>query len=98
MEEPKDKTQDKNDEDLKAIDVIKEEYAKKVEELEAKHKQELEEQEKRLEKKHAEQIRHLFLDGTPDTNKGVHKEDNNDDDKTFYERVEEKMKAKLKLN
>lgn len=93
-EEPK-KTEPEDDKDLKAIEVIKEEYNKKVQELEEKHKKELEEQEKRLEEKHAKQIRALFLQGSPSDDKGKAKE--KDDDKTFEERVLEKMKIKLKI-
>lgn len=93
-EEPK-KTDPKDDDDLKAIEVIKEEYNKKVQELEEKHKKELEEQEKRLEEKHAKQIRALFLGGSPSDDKAKAKEQ--DDNKTFEEKVLEKMKIKLKI-
>lgn len=94
-EEKKINKTEEDDKDLKAIDVIKEEYAKKVQELEEKHKKDLEEQEKRLEEKHAKQIRALFLEGTPNVPKqDEHKED---EDKTFEERVIEKMKQKLKI-
>ena len=88
---------DEQDKDLKAIEVIKEEYDKKVKELEEKHKKDLEEQEKRLEEKHAKQIRALFLDGSPTQPKS---NENNDeeDNRTFEERVLEKMKIKLKIN
>ena len=98
MEEPKkNKTNEDDDKDLKAIEVIKEEYDKKVKELEEKHKKDLEEQEKRLEEKHAKQIRALFLDGSPNQPKS---NENNDeeDNRTFEERVLEKMKQKLKIN
>lgn len=83
-----------DDEDLKAIEVIKEEYAKKVQELEEKHKKDLEEQEKKLEEKHAKQIRALFLEGSPNV---PTKEPKQDDEKTFEERVIEKMKQKLNI-
>lgn len=84
-----------NNDDLTAIQVIKEEYEKKLQEKEEEKKKALEEQEKRLEKKHAEQIRALFREGAPaPSNKG---DDNNDDDKSFYERVEDKLKQKLKI-
>lgn len=89
-----DKTQVQDDEDLKAIEVIKEEYEKKVQELEEKHKKDLEEQEKRLEEKHAKQIRALFLGGSPNDPKA---QEPKDDDKTFEERVLDKMKIKLKI-
>ena len=92
-EEPK-KTDPKDDDDLKAIEVIKEEYNKKVQELEEKHKQDLAEQEKRLEEKHAKQIRALFLGGSPSQ---VEPQKQEDDDKTFEEKVLEKMKIKLKI-
>ena len=82
-----------DDEDLKAIEVIKDEYNKKVQELEEKHKKDLEEQEKRLEEKHAKQIRALFLDGSP----SQPQKQKEDEDKTFEERVIEKMKIKLKI-
>ena len=88
------KTDPKDDEDLKAIEVIKEEYEKKVAELEEKHKQDLAEQEKRLEEKHAKQIRALFLGGSPSQ---VEPQKQEDDDKTFEEKVLEKMKQKLKI-
>ena len=97
MEEPKkNKTNEDDDKDLKAIEVIKEEYDKKVKELEEKHKKDLEDQEKRLEEKHAKQIRALFLDGSPNQPKS---NENNDeeDNRTFEEKVLEKMKIKLKL-
>ena len=93
--EPK-KTNEEDDKDLTAIEVIKEEYNKKVKELEEKHKKDLEDQEKRLEEKHAKQIRALFLDGSPNQPKS--NEDNDEEDnRTFEERVLEKMKQKLKI-
>lgn len=82
------------DEDIESIKVIKEEYAKKIQELEEKHIADLKEQEKRLEEKHAKQIRALFLEGTPSSNQPEQIEE---DEKTFYERVEEKMRKKLKI-
>ena len=90
-EEPNKIQQD--DEDLKAIEVIKEEYNKKVQELEEQHKKDLAEQEKRLEEKHAKQIRALFLEGSPSQPQAQKQ----DDEKTFEERVIEKMKIKLKI-
>ena len=79
--------------DTDAIAIIKEEYAKKLKEMEEKHKEDLKKQEEELNKKHADQIRALFLKGTPEQ-----KQDTEDDEKSFYERVEEKMKQKLKLD
>lgn len=79
--------------ETEAIKIIKEEYNKALEQEKEKHKQELKDLEDRLNKKHAEQIKALFLDGTPSINK--EKEDNND--KSFYERVEDKFKEKLKI-
>ena len=96
MAEPKPiNKDDEEDKDLKAIEVIKEEYNKKVQELEEKHKKDLEEQEKRLEEKHAKQIRALFLEGSPNVPKTEEPKD--DDEKTFEERVLEKAKIKLKI-
>lgn len=94
MAKEQEKTKETEDEDLKAIEVIKEEYKKKVAELEEKHKQDLAEQEKRLEEKHAKQIRALFLEGSPSQ---VKPQEQEDDDKTFEEKVLEKMKQKLKI-
>ena len=91
-EEPK-KVTEQDDDDLKAIEVIKQEYEKKVAELEEKHKQDLAEQEKKLEEKHAKQIRALFLEGSPSQPKPQEQ----DDEKTFEEKVIEKMKIKLKI-
>lgn len=86
--------EEKKIDETDAIAIIKEEYAKALEEEKKKHKEELKKQEEELNKKHAEQIRALFLKGTPETKQ----DENEDDDKTFYERVEEKMKQKLKLD
>ena len=94
-EEKKNKKTEEDDKDLTAIEVIKEEYAKKVQELEEKHKKDLEDQEKKLEEKHAKQIRALFLEGT--TNVPKQEETKEDEDKTFEERIIEKMKQKLKI-
>lgn len=85
---------DKTISDTDAIAVIKEEYAKALEEEKRKHQEELKKQEEELNKKHAEQIRALFLKGTPETST----DDKNDEEKSFYERVEEKMRQKLKLD
>lgn len=93
MAEEQKKVNEQDDEDLKAIEVIKQEYEKKVAELEEKHKQDLIEQEKKLEEKHAKQIRALFLEGSPSQPKAQEQ----NDDKTFEERVIEKMKQKLKI-
>ena len=93
MAEEPNKTNEQDDEDLKAIEVIKQEYEKKVAELEEKHKQDLIEQEKKLEEKHAKQIRALFLGGSPSQPKAQEQ----NDDKTFEEKVIEKMKQKLKI-
>ena len=88
------KKEDELDEELQAINVIKQEYEKKVAELEEKHKQDLAEQEKRLEEKHAKQIRALFLEGSPSQQKP---QEQKDEEKTFEERVLDKMKIKLKI-
>ena len=96
MAKTKEEIEEVKDEDdgLKAIEVIKEEYDKKVKELEEKHKQDLLEQEKKLEEKHAKQIRALFLEGSPSQPKP---EEPKEDEKTFEEKVIEKMKQKLKI-
>lgn len=88
-----------DEKDSETIKAIKEGFKKKVEALELKHKKELEEQEKKLEEKHAKQIRDLFLTGTDDTGSGSGKQQNQDDDKelSFFEQVEKATKEKLKI-
>lgn len=83
-------------EETETLKALKEGFEKKLKEQEEKHKQELKELEEKLDKKHAEQIKDLFLSGSPSNNEdGKQKEDENE--KTFYEKVEEKLKQKLKL-